>query len=211
MNEYVKPMDIERRSFEIIRSELGRNLDPELEPVILRVIHATADLGFADTLNFTPGVVQKIREAFFKGASVVTDTNMVKAGIHRKTLEKFGGEVLCFMSDDDVAMEAERQKTTRAAISMEKAASLGRPFIYAIGNAPTALLSLHRLMMEKKVSPIAIIAVPVGFVNVVEAKELILGDPVPSITACGRKGGSNVAAAICNAVLYMADGSRQEK
>ena len=211
MNEYVKPMDIEHRSFEIIRSELGRDLDPELEPVILRVIHTTADLGFADTLNFTPGVVRKIREAFLGGASVVTDTNMARAGIHKKTLEKFGGDVLCFMSDEDVAAEAERQKTTRAAVSMEKAASFGKPFIYAIGNAPTALISLHRLMQEKKVSPIAVIAVPVGFVNVVEAKELILSDPVPSITARGRKGGSNVAAAVCNAILYMADRSREEK
>lgn len=211
MNEYVKPMDIERRSFEIIRTELGRELDPELEPVILRVIHATADLGFADTLVFTPGVVPKLTEAIREGASIVSDTNMIKAGIHKKTLEKFGGEVLCFMSDEDVASEAERRQTTRAAVSMEKAASMGRPFIYAIGNAPTALLSLHRLVQEEKVSPIAVIAVPVGFVNVVEAKELILKDPVPSITARGRKGGSNVAAAVCNAILYMADGSRQKK
>ncbi len=211
MNEYVKPMDIERRSFEIIRTELGRELDPELEPVILRVIHATADLGFADALVFTPGVVPKLTEAIREGASIVSDTNMIKAGIHKKTLEKFGGEVLCFMSDEDVASEAERRQTTRAAVSMEKAASMGRPFIYAIGNAPTALLSLHRLVQEEKVSPIAVIAVPVGFVNVVEAKELILKDPVPSITARGRKGGSNVAAAVCNAILYMADGSRQKK
>ena len=211
MNEYVKPMDIERRSFEIIRTELGRELDPELEPVILRVIHATADLGFADALVFTPGVVPKLTEAIREGASIVSDTNMIKAGIHKKTLEKFGGEVLCFMSDEDVASEDERRQTTRAAVSMEKAASMGRPFIYAIGNAPTALLSLHRLVQEEKVSPIAVIAVPVGFVNVVEAKELILKDPVPSITACGRKGGSNVAAAVCNAILYMADGSRQKK
>lgn len=211
MNEYVKPMDIERRSFEIIRTELGRELDPELEPVILRVIHATADLGFADALVFTPGVVPKLTEAIREGASIISDTNMIKAGIHKKTLEKFGGEVLCFMSDEDVASEAERRQTTRAAVSMEKAASMGRPFIYAIGNAPTALLSLHRLVQEEKVSPIAVIAVPVGFVNVVEAKELILKDPVPSITARGRKGGSNVAAAVCNAILYMADGSRQKK
>ena len=211
MNEYVKPMDIERRSFEIIRTELGRELDPELEPVILRVIHATADLGFADALVFTPGVVPKLTEAIREGASIISDTNMIKAGIHKKTLEKFGGDVLCFMSDEDVAAEAERQKTTRAAVSMEKAASFGKPFIYAIGNAPTALISLHRLMQEKKVSPIAVIAVPVGFVNVVEAKELILSDPVPSITARGRKGGSNVAAAVCNAILYMADRSREEK
>jgi len=205
MNDYIKPMDIERRSFEIIRSELNRELDPELAPVILRVIHATASLEFADTLSFTPGVIPLIRKALRGGVSIVTDTNMAKAGINKRVLEKFGGEVLCFMSDEDVAAEAGRRNTTRAVVSMEKAASMGKPFLYAVGNAPTALISLHRMMQEKKVNPIAVIAVPVGFVNVVEAKEMILADPVPSIVSRGRKGGSNVAAAICNAVLYMAD------
>lgn len=201
--EYVKPQDIERRSFEIIGSLLGgRVLDPEQEPVIKRVIHTTADFEYLDTLCFSEGAVEKFREAIRSGADIVTDTKMAQSGIHKKALESFGGQVHCFMSDEDVAAEAKARQVTRATVCMERALRLEKPLIFAIGNAPTALIELKKLMDEGRLKPAFIVGVPVGFVNVVESKELILESDVPYIVARGRKGGSNVAAAICNAVLY---------
>ena len=201
--EQVTPMEIERRSFEIIESELPHPLDPQLAPIIKRVIHTSADFEYADTLCFSPDVVNKALAAIRSGACIVTDTNMGKAGINKKTLAKHGGEVFCFMADEDVAAMAKANGTTRAVASMDKAASLDRPLIFAIGNAPTALIRLYELMEAGKLRPELIIGVPVGFVNVVQSKELIMTADVPYIVARGRKGGSNVAAAICNALLYM--------
>ena len=132
----------------------------------------------------------------------MTDTEMARAGINKKRLSEFGGVVRCFMSDPEVAEEAKRRGVTRATVSMERAAELGEPCIFAVGNAPTALIRLRELMDEGRVRPAGIIAVPVGFVNVVEAKELIIGSDCPHIAARGRKGGSNIAAAVCNALLY---------
>ena len=201
--EQVTPMEIERRSFEIIESELPHPLDPQLAPIIKRVIHTSADFEYADSLCFSPDVVNKALAAIRSGACIVTDTNMGKAGINKKTLAKHGGEVFCFMADEDVAAMAKANGTTRAVASMDKAASLDRPLIFAIGNAPTALIRLYELMEAGKLRPELIIGVPVGFVNVVQSKELIMTADVPYIVARGRKGGSNVAAAICNALLYM--------
>ncbi|MGM9607675.1 MAG: precorrin-8X methylmutase [Oscillospiraceae bacterium] len=203
MFEIVKPMDIEKRSFEIISEILGdRQLDAENELVIKRVIHTTADFDYADNLVFTPGAVAKGIAALRAGCHIVTDTSMAMSGINKTVLGKLGGQVHCFIADPDVAQEARERGVTRSTVSMERAAQLEQPCIFAIGNAPTALIALHELMAAGKVKPALIIGVPVGFVNVVESKELILGDDVPSIVARGRKGGSNVAAAICNAVLY---------
>lgn len=201
--EQVTPMDIERRSFEIIESELPHPLDPQLAPIIKRVIHTTADFSFADSLCFSPGAVEKALAAIRDGACIVTDTNMGKAGVNKSALTKHGGEVFCFMADEDVRLAARENGTTRAVASMDKAAVLGRPTIFAIGNAPTALIRLYELINEGKLSPALIIGVPVGFVNVVQSKELIMTTDVPYIVARGRKGGSNVAAAICNALLYL--------
>lgn len=201
--EQVTPMEIERRSFEIIESELPHPLDPQLAPIIKRVIHTSADFEYADTLCFSPDVVNKALAAIRSGACIVTDTNMGKAGINKKALAKHGGEVFCFMADEDVAAMAKANGTTRAVASMDKAAALGRPLIFAIGNAPTALIRLYELIEAGKLRPELIIGVPVGFVNVVQSKELIMTADVPYIVARGRKGGSNVAAAICNALLYM--------
>lgn len=201
--EQVTPMEIERRSFEIIESELPHPLDPQLAPIIKRVIHTSADFEYADSLCFSPDVVNKALAAIRSGACIVTDTNMGKAGINKKTLAKHGGEVFCFMADEDVAAMAKANGTTRAVASMDKAASLDRPLIFAIGNAPTALIRLYELIEAGKLRPELIIGVPVGFVNVVQSKELIMTADVPYIVARGRKGGSNVAAAICNALLYM--------
>lgn len=200
----VLPGEIEKRSFAIITEELGETeLDPLQAPVIKRVIHTTADFDYLQNLCFSKEAVQQLLEAIKGGASIVTDTQMAKAGINKKELAKYGGSVYCFMSDEDVAEAARQKGSTRAVASMDKAAFLEVPIIFAIGNAPTALLRLYELMQEKKLAPKGIIGVPVGFVNVVEAKELILQADCPYIVARGRKGGSNVAAAICNALLYM--------
>ncbi len=206
MTEIIKPADIEKRSFEIITELLGeRRLDPENEPVIKRVIHTTADFDYADNLVFSPGAVSRGVQALREGCDIVTDTQMARAGINKAALERLGGRVHCFMSDEDVAREAKERGVTRAVVSMEKAAalSLRKPCIFAIGNAPTALMRLRELILSSEASAALTVAVPVGFVNVVESKELMLSCGVPYIVARGRKGGSNVAAAICNALLYI--------
>ena len=200
--ENVLPADIERRSFEIIENELPREIDSVIKPVVKRVIHTTADFDYLDNLCFSENVVSIIKNAIKDGADIVTDTQMAKSGINKKRLAAFGGEVHCFMSDEDVALSAVENGTTRAAASMEKAARLEKPLIFAVGNAPTALIKLYELIENKKISPVAVIGVPVGFVNVEAAKELIMTAGAPYIVARGRKGGSNVAAAICNALIY---------
>ena len=203
MPEIMKPMDIERRSFEIITELLdGRTLEPENEMVVKRVIHTTADFEYADNLCFSPGAVERGVAALRSGCDIVTDTQMARAGINKTVLSRLGGQVRCFMSDPDVAEEARERGITRAAVSMERAAELDRPCIFAIGNAPTALFTLDSLTREGKIRPALVIGVPVGFVNVVESKERIMTAGAPYIVARGRKGGSNVAAAICNAMLY---------
>lgn len=204
--ENVKPMEIERRSFEIITAELKRELPEDTAPIIKRCIHTSADFDYADNLCFSEHVVERALAALKAGACIVTDTQMAKSGINKKALAKFGGEVYCFMSDEDVAQTARENGTTRATASMDKAAALEKPLIFAIGNAPTALVRLYELIEEKKIAPRLIIGVPVGFVNVVQSKELIMQTDVPYIVARGRKGGSNIAACICNALLYMAGG-----
>ena len=204
MMEQMKPMDIEKRSFAIITELLGdRRLDPENELVIKRVIHTTADFDYVDNLAFSDHAVEKGIAALRAGCDIVTDTQMAKAGINKSILASLGGEVHCFMSDADVAAEAKERGVARAFVSMERAAALEKPCIFAIGNAPTALFSLEELMEAGKLHPALIIGVPVGFVNVVESKERIIeAAAAPYIVARGRKGGSNVAAAICNAMLY---------
>ena len=203
--EKVLPAEIEKRSFEIITEELGdKKLIPGTELIVKRCIHTSADFDYADNLVFSENVVQRAMDAIRRGTPIVTDTQMGKAGINKKRLAQYGSEVLCFMSDEDVAAAAKANGTTRAAASMDKAAALGRDVIFAIGNAPTALVRLYELVKEGKIHPELIIAVPVGFVNVVQSKELILDlKDTPSIVARGRKGGSNIAACICNALLYM--------
>ena len=209
--EQVLPSEIEKRSFEIITEELkemGKILCPETELIVKRCIHTSADFEYADSLVFTEGVVEKAKDAIRRGVPIITDTQMGKAGINKKRLAEYGSEVLCFMSDEDVAEMAKKNGTTRAVASMDKAAALGREAIFAVGNAPTALVRLYELIKEGKINPELIIAVPVGFVNVVQSKELIMQADVPYIVARGRKGGSNIAACICNALLYMIDNRR---
>ena len=203
--EFVLPQDIEKRSFEIIENELTeRNiiLNEKNKSIIKRVIHTSADFEYADTMYFSKDAVEKIKKLILEGAHIVTDTNMALAGINKNVLSKFGGQAHCFMADEDVAKEAKKRCVTRASISMEKAAGLNKKIIFAVGNAPTALIQLYEMAEKKIFIPDFIIGVPVGFVNVVQAKELIISTDIPCIINRGRKGGSNIAAAICNAVLY---------
>ena len=196
------PNEIEKRSMEIIESELTVRIPEENKAVVKRVIHCTADFDYAENLVFSPNAVQKALSALRNGCGIVTDTQMAKSGINKAAAAKLGCEIHCFMSDPDVAERAKAQGSTRAVVSMEKAAAIGKPLIFAIGNAPTALLKLRELIDEGRVSPELVIGVPVGFVNVIESKEAILETAVPFIVAKGRKGGSNVAAAIVNALMY---------
>lgn len=203
MNGHMKPADIEKRSFAIITEELGGRTFPEgVAEVVKRVIHTSADFDYADNLCFSPDAVEQAKAALEAGATIVTDTNMALAGISKGTLAQLGGRAVCLMADEAVAREAKARGVTRATVSMEHAAKLDGPLIFAIGNAPTALIRLHELIEAGAVSPALVIGVPVGFVNVVESKELFLGGDTPYIIARGRKGGSNVAAAIVNALLY---------
>lgn len=203
--ERLLPEEIERRSFEIIEDELlqrGIHIPEQEKTITKRVIHATADFDYGHTLVYSKDAVKILGKLLKEGADIVTDTNMALAGINKKVLARFGGEAHCFMADEEVAAEAAQRGMTRAAVSMEKAAKIGKPVIFVVGNAPTALVRLFELYREGSWRPAFIIGVPVGFVNVEAAKELILHTDIPHIVNRGRKGGSSVAAAVCNAVLY---------
>ncbi|MDD6402295.1 MAG: precorrin-8X methylmutase [Lachnospiraceae bacterium] len=203
--EYVLPNEIEKRSFEIIDEELdklGIKLNSDEELVTKRAIHTSADFDYARTMTYSNDAVKIALDLIKNGADICTDTNMTLAGINKAVLAKFGGKAFCYMADEQVAREAKERSITRASVSMEKASKNSKPTIFAIGNAPTALITLKELM-ENGYKPSFIIGVPVGFVNVEVAKELIIASDVPYIVNRGRKGGSNIAAAICNALLYM--------
>lgn len=206
--EYVLPADIERRSFEIIESELKNEIPENIKPVVIRAIHTTADFDYAENLYFSDNVIDTALKVLDMGAVIVTDTNMAKAGINKSALARHGCECMCFMADEDIAETAKRNGTTRAAASVDKAAKLGKPVIYAAGNAPTALVRLCDHISAGDFIPELVIGAPVGFVNVVQSKEMLIESGVPCIVARGRKGGSNVAAAICNALLYMLDNKK---
>lgn len=201
----MRPEDIEKRSMELIEQELPHPLDAEQKPIIKRVIHTTADFSFADTLVFTQGVIPLIRGMMRRGCRVVTDTNMALAGINRQAAEKLGLSLTCLMADPDVASEARRTGETRAAVSLRRALHMGGETLLVCGNAPTFLMALTDSGVREH---IAVIGVPVGFVNVVESKEQVLSSGIPAIVNRGRRGGSNVAAAIVNALMYGIEGIR---
>ena len=209
--ERIAPKDIEKRSFEIIDEIICAEypnavIDEHYMPIIRRAIHTTADFSYLETLCFSENVIDKALAAINNRCTVITDTNMAMAGINKRLLAEYGAEIICYMADEEVAAQAKQRGITRAAVSMEKAARLaqsGRELIFVIGNAPTALVRLYELIMDCALKPQLIIGAPVGFVNVVQSKELIMQTDTPYIVARGRKGGSNVAAAIFNALLYM--------
>ena len=197
-----EPDAIEKRSMEIIESELTVSVPPEVKDIVKRVIHCTADFDYAENLAFSENATRRAHEALLSGCDIVTDTQMVRSGINKAAAGKLGCEIHCFMSDPDVAKEAKLRGCTRATVSMEKAMKLNRKLIFAIGNAPTALLTLSDFIREGKLMPELVIGVPVGFVNILESKEAIMRSGAEYIVARGRKGGSNVAAAIVNALMY---------
>ena len=204
------PADIERTSLSIITQELaalGLTPPPETEAVVKRVIHTTADFDYARNLRFTPGAVAAGIAALQAGTPIITDTNMARSGISQTALTRLGSTALCYMADPEVAKLAAETGTTRAVASMHRAAQEHPGAILAVGNAPTALLAIAE-QIEAGLRPALVIGVPVGFVNVVESKETLFAAceryGVPAIVAMGRKGGSNVAAAICNALVYSA-------
>lgn len=206
--EHVLPADIEKTSFSIIERELkemGREIPDDKKHVLLRVIHTTADFDYLDTMVFSDHVLKKAKDAILRGAHIVTDTTMALSGINKRRLAQFGGKARCYIADEDVAEAAKREGTTRSAAAVKKAVHEaqrdGIQLIFAVGNAPTALLALEE-EIRCGYWPELVIAVPVGFVNVVQAKERIMDTGIPYICNRGRKGGSNVAAAICNAILY---------
>lgn len=180
--EIVRPEEIEARSMEIITKELNGKTWPEPEfSVVKRCIHTSADFDYGENLCFSKGAAALGVEALRDGISIVTDTRMAASGINKKRLREYGGEVHCFMDAPDVAEEAKRRGCTRAAICMERAAALHENLIIAVGNAPTALIRLYELIQAGEIRPVLIIGAPVGFVNVVEAKELIMTAGVPYI------------------------------
>lgn len=203
------PSGIEGESMRIIQQELedmGIILEPDCADVVRRAIHTTADFDYAKNLVFTPGAAAAGVAALRAGTPIVTDTNMARSGINQKACAQLGVERFCYMADPEVAQVAQANGTTRAVAAVDRWAQEHPNAIFAVGNAPTALLRMCELMEAGKLRPSLVIAVPVGFVNVVESKEAMLELcrklEVPAIVAMGRKGGSTVAAAICNALLY---------
>ncbi|SET24099.1 precorrin-8X methylmutase [Natronincola peptidivorans] len=203
--EYIKdPRDIEKNSFEIITQELGEKTFPEREgKIIKRMIHTTADFQYADITKISKGAIDSGLAALKEGCSIYTDTRMSMAGINKRALKQMNCEIYCLVDDPEVAKEAKERGLTRSMVAMEKAAKEEKTKIFVIGNAPTALFQLCQYIDEGKKLPSLVVGVPVGFVGARESKDELIRRNVPYITTLGRKGGSTVAAAIVNALLYM--------
>jgi precorrin-8X/cobalt-precorrin-8 methylmutase len=216
MSVHLRPEEIEAESFRIIDEEVVRHKwSPSEWPVVRRAIHTTADFDYARDMKFSPDAVARGIEALRSGRGIVTDTTMALAGINKRLLAHFKIAASCFVADPEVSEEAEKEGITRSIAAMRKAASGPGNGIFAIGNAPTALFELLRLIREESLWPDLVIGLPVGFVGAEESKEqLVLAGPlhgIPFITNLGRKGGSNVAAAVVNALLIMAADTDEEK
>jgi precorrin-8X/cobalt-precorrin-8 methylmutase len=202
----VQPQQIEERSFQIIDEEIGKHhFTKEQYPIVQRVIHASADFELGKSLLFHPDAVRAGIEAIRSGKTVVADVRMVQVGINKARIEKFGGKVKVYISDEDVIAEAKRLNTTRAIVAMRKAAKEAEGGIFAIGNAPTALLELIRLIKEGEARPGLVIGLPVGFVSAAESKSELAKLDVPFITNIGRKGGSTITVAALNALSLLAE------
>lgn len=207
----MKPMEIEKKSFKIITEEMGlrsARFDARELEIVKRVIHTTADFEYADLLCFSPGAVEKGVAALKKGCRVYADTKMIAAGIHQSTCERLHIGLVNHLSDEEVVSSAKSLGCTRSALSIKKAVAEQSATVFAIGNAPTALRELVHLYEEGAIIPELVIGVPVGFVGAAESKELLMEKDIPYICVKGRKGGSTVAVAIMNALLYMIDNER---
>lgn len=197
------PEKIESKSMRIIERELNQLNGSEREKqVIKRVIHATADLNLVDKVKFSSDGVNQLRSLIEAGSDIITDVNMLKAGINSRKLNKFGGQLKCLIADEEIRKEAEAAGLTRSIISMRKAVRLPGKKVFAIGNAPTALFELIRLSEEEDIKIDFIVGTPVGFVGAAESKAKLIASDIPYISLEGRKGGSAVAASIINSILY---------
>ncbi|OOM75679.1 cobalt-precorrin-8X methylmutase [Clostridium puniceum] len=202
--DYLKnPMGIEEKSFEIIGEEMGAHSFTEEELLIVkRTIHTTADFEYKDLVEISKDAIETAKELFRKGAKIYTDTNMALNGINKMALTKTNSNVICYVNEEIVHKEAKEKSITRSMAAVEKACN-DKVDIFVFGNAPTALFRLKELIKEGKAKPKLIIAVPVGFVGAAESKENMQDLNIPYIRVKGRKGGSTVAAAIINALMYM--------
>ncbi len=204
--ENIAPKDIERISMQIIENEIGdtSGLTESEKLVVKRVIHATADFDYLSNIVFSKNAVELAKTALQRGCDIVTDSQMAFSGISKPALNALGCNIHCFMSATEVAKRATEQNTTRASIAVDYAAQLlrNRNIVFVVGNAPTALIRISELVTAGVISPSLVVGTPVGFVNVIQSKELIMKTNAPYIVAKGRKGGSTVAAAVCNALLY---------
>jgi len=201
----MKPGDIERQSFAIIDREAGcHGFGPDEWKIVRRMIHTTADFEYMRMVRIHSMAIEAGVGAIMSGCTIVTDTNMVRAGIRKDLLDGFGCRVECFMADPDIAEEAVKRGITRASAAVEKAVCLIRGGIYVVGNAPTALMHLLDIIQNGSVRPALVVGLPVGFVNAAESKAALVQSDIPYISNQGRKGGSNVAASVINALALIA-------
>ncbi len=206
----MKPQEIENLSFKIIEAEAGdHGFDDKQWPIVRRMIHTSADFEYIKTIRFNKNAIEKGIAAIQSGCKIFTDTNMARVGVRKKEINQFGGEVNCIIADENVAQKAKKEGTTRALAAVDMACENVKGGIYVVGNAPTALLRLVELIKEKKADPALVIGLPVGFVNAAESKDELMNLDFPYITNVGRKGGSNIAAAIVNALILMASGKTE--
>jgi precorrin-8X/cobalt-precorrin-8 methylmutase len=202
----MRPEDIERMSFDIIEKEAGdHGFSRKTWPIVRRMIHTSADFDYIESVRFHPQAVDAGIAAIRGGKNIVTDTTMALSGVRKKSVEKFGGKVICYMADPTIGKKAGETGSTRAKHAVEAAVDDMEGGIYVVGNAPTALLRLLELIREKQAKPALVIGFPVGFVNAAESKEELLKSDIPFITNAGRKGGSNIAASVVNALIIMAE------
>jgi len=203
----MKPDEIENLSFQIIEREIGaHNLRNEQWIIVRRMIHTSADFGYKDMIRFHPDAIKSGLDAIRSGKNIITDTNMARVGIRKREIEQFGGRVRCYMNDQQVHSNAKATGVTRAKVAVDMAVEDMQGGICVIGNAPTALLHLIELVKKQKARPALIIGLPVGFVNAAESKAALMELDYPYISNVGRKGGSNVAASVVNALSIMASG-----
>ncbi len=198
-----EPDKIEQLSFEIITRELKRDITGPAAPLVKRIIHTTADFEYAEITEILGGAIERGMGAIRSGCRIYCDTKMIQAGVNKERLGRYGSEIYTCVSDDDVIREAAARGVTRSIVGIEKAARDRNTKIFAIGNAPTALMTLKELIDKGETSPELVIGVPVGFVGAAESKEAIRDAGAPCIITRGRKGGSTVAVAIVNALIYM--------
>ncbi len=204
MIETLKPQEIETRSFEIIDEEAGKHAFSEAEwNIVRRMIHTSADFDYMKSVKFHENSIETGIQAIRSGCNIITDTNMARSGIRKMDINGYGGDVMCLIAEDDVKKESKKTGKTRAVISVEKSVALMKGGIYVVGNAPTALIRLSELINDGTIEPALVIGLPVGFVNTVESKEMLINTDFPFITNVGRKGGSNIAASVVNALIIM--------